>query len=569
MTNVGGDALARFDALLDRAWEQSLERSPETATMFGIPGHDGAWSDLSAAGIAAARADQVRLKDELATIDRDALPEERRLDFDLFGESIEKAIEGAAFPSELLALSQMGGVHTSAMLISAMPRTSVDAYENILERLRRLPVLIEQTTALLRRGIEQGVVQPSIIMRDVPAQIEAELVSDGTQSALFEPFTAVSMPPSIPVADAARLRDEAGAVIASAIVPALAAFHEFVVGEYVPACRQTVGLTELPDGTEWYAHNARQFTTTTLSPKEVHELGNSEVERIGAAMLTIARDEGFESVSAYAAHLHADPQWIFASGDELVAAYRALCKRIDPALPRLFQKLPRLPYGVEPMPSYAEQSGPAAYYQLGSFAAGRAGVFFANTYALESRPRWEMEALALHEAVPGHHLQLSLAHELSELAPFRRYAMYTAYVEGWGLYAESLGEELGFYVESASRFGRLAFEMWRAVRLVVDTGMHALGWTRDEAIEFFAERSGRARHDVIAEVDRYIAIPGQALAYKVGELEIQALRREATSALGAAFDIRDFHDHVLRHGAVPLAILRRNIEAWLAAVVGG
>ena len=328
-------------------------------------------------------------------------------------------------------------------------------------------------------------------------------------------------------------------------------------------------MTDMPDGQDWYAFRVRQMTTTDMTPQEIHDLGLSEVARIRAQMDRVIEESGFEgSFEDFTEFLRTDAQFYFDQPEELLAAYRDISKRADPELVKLFGKLPRLPYGVVPVPSYAEKSQTTAYYQQGSLEAGRPGNFYANTYDLKTRPKWEMEALTLHEAVPGHHLQISIAQELEDLPWFRRFGGETAFVEGWGLYSESLGEEMGFYKDPYSKFGQLTYEIWRAIRLVVDTGMHALGWTRQEAIDFFKANTGKTEHDIVVEVDRYIVWPGQALAYKIGELKIKELRAMAKDELGDAFDIRAFHDQVLGNGALPLRVLETHIKEWVASQKG-
>jgi uncharacterized protein (DUF885 family) len=325
-------------------------------------------------------------------------------------------------------------------------------------------------------------------------------------------------------------------------------------------------MSALPDGEAWYAYNVRQQTTTELTPEEIHAIGLAEVERIRGEMVAIMARTGFEGdLPAFFEFLRTDPQFFFTDKAELLAAYRDIAKRADPQLIKVFGQLPRTPYGVEPVPSYAEQSQTTAYYMPGSMEAGRPGTFYANTYALDTRPKWEMEALTLHEGVPGHHFQIAIQQELEDMAWFRRFGGYTAYIEGWGLYSESLGVEMGFYTDPYSKFGQLTYEMWRAIRLVVDTGMHALGWTRQQAIDYFKANTGKSEHDIVVEVDRYIVVPGQALAYKIGELKIKELRARAQQRLGEGFDLRAFHDHLLGQGSLPLTVLEQRMDDWIAS----
>ncbi len=371
-------------------------------------------------------------------------------------------------------------------------------------------------------------------------------------------------PDRIPAGERQRLTTDANDVYSGFVLPALKKLLGYVTNVYLPAARSTIAMTDLPGGSDWYRYKVRIFTTTNLTPREIHEMGLEEVARIRTAMDSVIAASGFHGTFDDFVHfLKTDPGFYYTSREELLAGYRDIAKRADPELVKLFGTLPRLPYGVIAVPGYSERSQTAAYYQPGSPAAGRPGYFYANTYNLPARPKWEMEALTLHEAVPGHHLQLALALELEDVPDFRKYLLYNAYTEGWGLYAETLGYDMGFYEDPYSRFGQLAFQMWRAVRLVVDTGIHALGWSRQQAIDYFKEQSGRPEHDVTVEVDRYIAWPGQALGYMIGKLEIEKLRDRAMTRLGPRFDIREFHDQVLVNGGLPLNILETQIDAWI------
>jgi len=339
-----------------------------------------------------------------------------------------------------------------------------------------------------------------------------------------------------------------------------------MTNSYLPGARETIGMSELPDGLAWYAFEARVQTTTTKAPQEIHDIGLSEVRRLHGEMDKVIRQTGFKgSFAEFCHYLHTDPRFFYTNADDLLNAYRAHAKLVDPELSRLIGKLPRTQYGVVAIPSFMEKSQTAAYYQPGSPQAGRPGYFNVNTYALNMRPKWQMEALAFHESVPGHHLQISLAQEMEDVPEFRKHGQYTAFVEGWALYCEGLGGELGFYKDPYSKFGQLAFEIWRAIRLVVDTGLHSQHWTRQQAIDYFHENSAQTDQDIVVEVDRYIAWPGQALAYKMGQLKIKELREFATRELGSQFNIREFHDHVLDGGALPLDELEHRIKDWVAA----
>jgi uncharacterized protein (DUF885 family) len=555
----------RLRALFDATWRYQMEESPEMATFTGHPGHDHRWTDLSLLAVERRRREMEIPARALATIDRSRLPPLDQLDHDVFKREAEEALEGRRFRAELMPLSQMNGVQQDvAQILAMMPAASAGHYESILARLEGVPALVDQTIVLMREGLAAGLTPPRVTLRDVPQQVRNQVVDDPRESPLLRAFAA--FPESVPPAEGGRLREQAAAAYATHVRPAYRRLYQFLVDAYIPGARESIALRALPDGEAWYSWSVRQHTTTTLTPDEVHAIGLAEVERIRAGMDGAIAATGFDgSFHDFARFLRTDPRFCFETSDALLAAYRDICKRADPELVRLFGRLPRLPYGVKPVPAYAEKSQTTAYYEPGSPAAGRPGYFFANTYDLPSRPIWEMEALALHEAVPGHHLQIALAQEMEDVPEFRRHGRFTAFVEGWGLYAESLGGEMGFYADPYALFGRLSYEMWRAVRLVVDTGMHWLGWSRQQAIDYFKDNSGKAEHDIIVEVDRYIVWPGQALAYKIGEMKIKELRAAAARELGPAFDLRAFHDVVLGAGALPLDVLEGRVAAWAAA----
>jgi uncharacterized protein (DUF885 family) len=443
-----------------------------------------------------------------------------------------------------------------------MPNSQAGDLENQIARIEALPVYLDQSIALMRKGLEAGVTPPAITLRDVPQQIRNQLVDDAADSPLLTGF--VEIPDTVDPLQAETLRKRAARVFSQQVVPAYERLLEFTVNEYLPGARESIAMCDLPAGPEWYRHNVAVRTTTDMSPQEIHDIGLREVKRIRAEMNEIIKSTGFEgSFDEFLHFLRTDPQFYHTSAADLMREYRDIAKRADPELTKVFGHLPRTPYGVIEVPSYAEQSTTTAYYQRGSLKAGRPGYYFANTYALDTRPRWEMEALTLHEAVPGHHLQISIQQELENVPWFRQNPSYTAFTEGWGLYSESLGEEMGFYKDPYSKFGQLTYEMWRAIRLVVDTGMHYLGWSRQQAIDYFKANAGKSEHDIVVEIDRYIVWPGQALAYKIGELKIKELRAYAEEKLGEDFDIRAFHDEVLGKGAVPLSVLDTNIRVWV------
>ena len=554
----------RLSQLFQVDWDYAMTEFPESATWNGFPGQNYRWTDYSLAAIERRKAELQRPWKVIESMDRTKLNDAERLNYDLFRRNLQLEIEGRRFKSELLPINQMGGVQQDvAQMTVLMPATSVREYEDILARLNATGVLVEQVIALLKLGVEQRVTPPKITLRDVAQQVKNQLVEEPLRSPMLRAF--VDFPAAIPAVEQQRLRTAAIKAYTAQVAPAFRELHRYWVESYLPECREKIACSELPDGKEWYAFNVRQSTTTSLTPREIHELGLAEVKRIRAEMDQVFRQTGFQgSFAEFCEFLRTDKRFYYETGAQLLAGYRDIAKRADPELIKLFGKLPRQPYGVVPIPTYAEKSQTTAYYQQGSTLAGRPGNFFANTYNLAVRPKWEMEALTLHEAVPGHHLQLALADELENVPEFRKHQQYTAFVEGWGLYSESLGTEMGFYQDPYSKFGQLTYEMWRAIRLVVDTGMHSLGWSRQQAIDYFKANASKTEHDIIVEVDRYIVWPGQALAYKIGELKIKELRRYAAQELGREFKLRAFHDELLGNGAVPLEVLEARMKTWVA-----
>ena len=555
----------RLQALFDLVWRHAMEERPDVATFVGWPGHDDRLPDLSLDAVARRRTEAGAPLRALATIDRDTLEPGDQLSYDVFSWQQRSEAEAARFPAEHLLLSQLEGPQTDlGLLLGSMPTSTPAHLANLLARLEAVPILVEQTIALLDEGRARGVTPPQVALRDVPAQVGAHLGDDPAASPLLVPFRQPGA--SLPAGEAAEARRVAEALVAARIVPAFRRLHHYLVDTYLPAARTTTALADLPDGREWYEERVRLHTTTELTPEEVHQIGLAEVARISRELGQAREAAGHRgSAEEFARHLRRDPRFFFETPEALLAAYRDIAKRIDPAVVRLFRRLPRLPFGVEPVPPEMAGSAPAAFYLEGSLDGGRPGRFFVNTHDLASRPAWNMESLCLHEAVPGHHFQISLAQELDGVPEFRRRGMFTAYVEGWGLYSEHLGGELGMYQDPYQRFGALDTEMLRAVRLVVDTGMHALGWSRERAIEYFGRHSASPHHDVVVEIDRYLVLPGQALAYKMGELKLRELRAEAAEHLGDRFDVRDFHEVVLGQGALPLGVLEAQVRRWVGS----
>jgi uncharacterized protein (DUF885 family) len=553
----------RFQEIIKLTYDYAMLTYPEFATFLGDPRGQDRWSDQSETATKQREQDDKTLLAALENIDREALSATEKVNYDLLYDGRKRDIEGHQFPDEFMALNQMGGVQQdiARMMAISQPKNAAD-YSNMVARLETVHEVVDQTIAWMRKGMEVGVTPPAVTLREVPQQIRNQLVDEANQSPLLGAFQ--RFPATVDALQQESLKKQAEAAFSGKIAPAFEKLLAFVENEYIPAARTSIAMRDLPDGVAWYAYNVRESTTTDLTPEQIHQIGLSEVKRIRAEMDVIIESTGFEgSFEDFLEFLRTDPQFYHETKEGLLREYRDIAKRADPELMKLFGKLPRTPYGIVPVPDYAEKSQTTAYYQRGSVEAGRPGNFFANTYALDTRPRWEMEALTLHEAVPGHHLQLALQDELEEMPWFRRVGGYTAFIEGWGLYSESLGVEMGFYQDPYSKFGQLTYEMWRAIRLVVDTGMHHLGWSRQQAIDYFMQNAGKQEHDVIVEVDRYIVWPGQALAYKIGELKIKELRAWATDALGENFDIRGFHDEVLGKGALPLSVLEANVKAWV------
>lgn len=560
--NAANAADAELDALLASEWRAYHQRHPEAATYDGDRSGDERWDDPSEAAAADEAAHQHEVLARLGRIDRARLSDTGRLNADLYAQQLRDDVQGFELRTYLFALNQRGGVQTDVSIVDVLPFATREDYDRWSVRVERWPAKVDATIALLREAIARRMLWPRVVMERVPEQIDRQLTAP-EQHPFFAPFNRV--PQGLAPADVASARDRVRGAIATGVLPALQRLRTFLRSEYVPAAPSEIGLAHVPNGEAIYAYLARVNTTTVQDPKAIHELGLREVARIREAMTAVAPRTGYAgSLGDVFAHMRADPANYHRGADELLFAYRALSKRIDPELVRFFRVLPRLPYGVTPIPASIAPDATTAYYQPGAIDGTRAGMYCVNLYRPDQRPIYEMPVLTLHESVPGHHLQFSLAAELGALPDFRRSAYYVGYSEGWGLYAESLGDEIGVYDDAKTKLGALSYEMWRAVRLVVDTGMHAFGWSRDRSIAYFFDNAAKTKLDVTNEIDRYITDPGQALAYKIGELKIVELRDRARSRLGARFDLRDFHAVVLGAGSIPLDVLERRVDAWLA-----
>ena len=548
-------------------WERGLVERPESASYRGDTRYDDRWSDLSLPAIARRQQADRNALARLRRFDRAQLPPAQQLDYDTFEWELQREVERQRFREHLLPVNHQGGVQTADGIAELMPWRTVADYQRWLARMAAVPTLVEQTIVLMQEGVKAGLTPPRVLMQRVPSQLAVQTVDDPTQSPFYRPFT--RFPLDMPEAERAALRVQAQAVVRERIVPAYQRLAEYFERHYLPATRTAIAATDRPDpaeGRAYYDFLARWFTTTELDSAAIHQIGLAEVARLDAAMEKVMRETGFAGSRAdFQTFLRSDPRFFYKTPAALLAAYRDVAKRVDPELVKVVRTLPRQPYGVKPIPDNQAPNTTTAYYQPGAADGSRAGYHAVNLYKPETRPSWEMMALTLHEAVPGHHLQFARALELPDLPMFRRTAYFVAYSEGWALYAEQLGYEMGLYDDPYDRYGQLVYEMWRAVRLVVDTGMHAMGWSRQQAIDYFSRHAAKTEQDIVNEIDRYISWPGQALAYKIGQLRISALRSKAQQALGAAFDLRDFNDALLDTGSVPLQALERHIDAWIAA----
>lgn len=552
----------RLHDLFDAEWEWTLRESPTLASHLGDLRYNTQWSDISLEAIDRRHQHRLDVLGQLDGFDVEQLSETDRLNLTLFRKQYQTEVDGYAYRWHFVPMTHRDGIQEANSLADSLRFEKVKDYEDWIARLQAFGTYMDQTIALMQAGVEAGLVQPKVVMQRVPGQIARQIVDDPQQSLFYKPFRQYS--DDISEADRKRLTEQAEQAIADVIVPSYRKLQTIFESEYLPACFDKVGVWQTPDGKDFYAFRARRYTTTDMTPKQIHEIGQREVKRIRAEMEKIVEQVGFEGTfDEFLEHLRHDPKFYYDNPNDLLQAYQEIGKRVDPELPRLFGKLPKIPYDVQAIPMHIAPDTTTAYYRRPSADGRRPGTYFVNLFRPEVRPKYEIEALSLHESVPGHHLQIALAMELENLPEFRRYTGYTAFVEGWGLYAESLGEEIGLYQDPYSKFGQLTYEMWRAVRLVVDTGMHAFGWSRQEAIDFFAANAAKTLHDIENEIDRYIAWPGQALAYKIGELKLKELRSRAEQELGDEFNIRKFHDVVLSNGAVPLDVLEQIVDEWI------
>ena len=559
-----GDATSDFNTLLDEHWEWTLANSPVMASMMGDRRYNQEWGDASLKAVEQEHLDTREFLRRAYAIDRNALSDADQLNYELFRRQLQDEVDVHQFGDFLLPFDHQGGIQNLDIMASRLRFTSVADYDDWLARLGKIDTVIDQTIERAEAGRKAGLMPPAILMQRMPDQLEAQVVEFAADSPFFRPFA--SLPETFSAADRERLRAEASTVIEETVIPAYRKLDRYFSSTYLPAARESIGLSQLENGSAWYEHQARSYTTTRLTPDEIHRIGLDEVKRIRDEMAEVIREVEFDGTfQEFLTFLRTDPQFYFDNPDDLYQEYLATSKRLDPELVKLFGKLPRMPYGVKPIPDSIAPDTTTAYYNQPAADGSRPGYYFVNLYKPEVRPKYEIEVLSVHEAVPGHHLQIALQQELGDVPMFRRFMGFTAFVEGWGLYSERLGYDMGLYQDPYSRFGQLTYDMWRAVRLVVDTGMHYKGWTRQQAIDFFKDNAAKTEHDIVNEIDRYIAWPGQALAYKIGQLKILQIRARAEVQLGENFDIRAFHDELLGAGSLPLDLLEQRMDRWMAA----
>ena len=551
----------QFESLLGSEWSKVVNDNPVYASSMGDLSRNTEWSDTSVENIYSDHQHQLDVLNLLDSLDISNFSEDNKVNYKLFKQEYKNSTESHAYKTFLMPFSHRGGIQLQHETISIVPLRNKQHYLDWIERISKIDVLVDAAIEKAKLGISEEIVPPRFLMQKVFKQIKLQAFVEPKDSPFYRAFLEIDS--SIERVDIDEIQQEALNVIKLKVIPAYVKLHRFFKDEYLPACRTSIGIKEINNGKEYYEFLARKFTTTNLSPKEIHEIGLSEVARIRDEMDTIINDVKWEGTfKSFLDDLRTNPKFYYETSEELFESYLATSKRIDPELVKLFKVLPSMPYGLKPIPMESAPDTTTAYYQRPAADGSRAGYYYVNLYRPEVRPKYEIEVLSVHEAMPGHHLQIALAMEL-DLPNFRKYGGITAFVEGWGLYSERLGYDLGLYKDPYSKFGQLTYDMWRAIRLVVDTGMHYFDWTRQDAINYFLENSAKTKQDVMNEVDRYINWPGQALAYKIGQLKILELRAKAESEFGEDFDIKDFHHEVLKRGALPLDILEEYINQWI------
>jgi uncharacterized protein (DUF885 family) len=560
---AAADEAARLHDLFQREWEVRLKEDPLTATSVGRHEYDALLPSAAPEDVVRQTAEWKAFRAELAAIDRAKLSADDAVNYDIFDRQLEDRVASAELGEEQMPFNADSGFHADfSRLPEVVPLATVKDYENYTSRLRAWPRLMEQEIGQIRLGLKRGFTVPRAVLTGYESTITAHVVDDPAKSVFWKPFD--RFPASVPEGDRERLRRE-GREAVTQTVGAYRAFLDFYRKEYLPHTRTTLAAQDLPNGRVFYARQIKRYTTLDLSPEEIHQIGLAEVDRISREMNEVMAKTGFKGdFPAFLQFLRTDPRFYAKTPQALLERAAWIAKTIDGKLPSLFKTLPRLPYTVQPVPESIAPKYTSGRYVEPPQGSTQPGIYWVNIYKVETRPLYNLEALTLHEAVPGHHLQIAISRELTGLPEFRRYSYISAFGEGWGLYSEWLGKEAGVYTDPYSDFGRLTYEMWRACRLVVDTGVHAKGWTRQQALDYLASHTALPLHEVETEVDRYISWPGQALAYKLGEMKIKELRRRAEQALGPRFDLREFHDVVLGSGSVPLNVLEKNVDGWIA-----
>jgi uncharacterized protein (DUF885 family) len=561
------DRRKALNDLFHEYWEERLKRDPEFASEIGDKRYNDQISDLSVRAVNEKLAQQQKLLLRLAAIDPTGFTDEEKTSQDLLIRRFELDEEGAEFKEWEMPVDQTGGFYTNYLQLAAeLSFDTVKDYDDWTARLHALPTAFSQAMENMSIGMDDGRVPPRYLLEKALEQVKQLAGQKPEDSPLALPLK--KFPATIAAAEQERIKTEMLDAIGKEVLPAYLRFARFLEASYVPAGRAEPGIDALPGGAKYYRFLVKERTTTDLTPEQIHRIGLDEVGKDEAEMLAIAEKLGFKDLASFRASLKANPKMHATSADALLDTYRGYLKPMQAKLPELFGRLPKAPFEVVAVPAYAERTAAPAYYQAGTPDGSRPGRLFINTYNATERNLYAVEAIAYHEGIPGHHLQISIAQELTRLPEFRKYGGYTAYVEGWGLYAEHLGKDAGFYQDPYSDYGRLEADTWRAIRLVVDTGVHSKHWTRQQMVDYFHEHSNIDEPSVQTEVDRYIAWPGQALAYKIGELKILELRDSAQKALGDKFDLRAFHDEVLDAGALPLDVLEQRIDAWIGAQKG-
>ena len=550
--------------LFDTTWQEDLADDPVSATQLGDARYNDRWPDMSLEAIDRRHKKNYARLQSLTKINRDKLDKADQLNFDLFQREIKTRIEEYQFKPWMFANRTFDGPQLLAEVAEFAPFNTVKDYDNWIARLNTTGIYVDQWILLLTQGTAERLTQPRVTINKVLEQLKGPLTADPEANPFYAPFK--KMPASIPAAEQARLIAAGKAAVQVVAIPAFQRYDKFFREVYLPASRDTVGIYDIPGGEQYYRNRIKLYTTVdNMDAARIHNLGLEEVKRIRAEMEKTLEGINFlGTLEQFLGFIRTDPRFFYKTPEELMAAYEKTARGIEPQLPKLFGRLPKTPFGIRAIPAASAPTTTTAYYQPPSLDGSRSGNYYVNLYRPETRPMWEVEALTAHESVPGHHLQIALSYELTGLPQFRRNAGYTAFVEGWALYSEKLGYDLGLYKDDFSKFGQLNYDMWRAVRLVVDTGMHSFKWSRDQAIYYFKQNTGKSDLDITNEVDRYISWPGQALAYKIGQLRIQMLRAEAEKALGDKFDVRAFHDKLLGSGALPLSILDVEMRAWIA-----